>query len=118
MYVTGANLQLGKLDSLLPLLAIIIGFIPGCGPQIITTSLYLAGVIPFSAQIGNAISNVEMSFPCYCFSTQSSVHATLCKHNSCSDFILCLLFHCRSTFLISEDINTSKKTNSKLLCCR
>jgi hypothetical protein len=38
-------------------LAIVIGFLPGCGPQILVTSLYLNGAVPFSAQLGNAISN-------------------------------------------------------------
>lgn len=40
-----------------PAIAVAIGFIPGCGPQIVTTSLYLDGAIPLSAQLGNAISN-------------------------------------------------------------
>jgi hypothetical protein len=30
----------------LPLVAMLIGFIPGCGPQIVVTTLYLAGAIP------------------------------------------------------------------------
>ena len=38
-------------------MAIIIGFIPGCGPQIMITSMYVSGQIPMSAQIGNSISN-------------------------------------------------------------
>jgi len=41
----------------LPAAAIIAGFIPGCGPQIVVTSLYLDGAMPLSAQLGNAISN-------------------------------------------------------------
>lgn len=41
----------------LPLLAIFIGVIPGCGPQIITTTMYINGELPLSAQLGNAISN-------------------------------------------------------------
>ena len=40
-----------------PAMAVLIGLIPGCGPPIITTSLYLDGAIPLSAQLGNAISN-------------------------------------------------------------
>ena len=42
---------------LVPLVAIIVGFIPGCGPQIVITTLYLTGTIPLSAQFGNAIAN-------------------------------------------------------------
>ena len=42
---------------LAPLIAVIIGFLPGCGPQIIVTTLYIQGIIPFSALTANAISN-------------------------------------------------------------
>lgn len=44
-------------SPLLPLVAVIIGFIPGCGPQILVTSLFISGMVPFSALVGNAISN-------------------------------------------------------------
>ena len=40
-----------------PLIAVLIGFLPGCGPQVLITTMYLSGIIPLSAQIGNAISN-------------------------------------------------------------
>jgi hypothetical protein len=39
------------------LIAILFGFLPGCGPQIVVTTFYLNGFIPLSAEIGNAISN-------------------------------------------------------------
>lgn len=42
---------------LVPAMAIVVGFIPGCGPQIMMTSLYLSGAVPLSAQLGNAIAN-------------------------------------------------------------
>ncbi|MBN2886414.1 MAG: arsenic efflux protein, partial [Chromatiaceae bacterium] len=42
---------------LMPAMAIVVGFIPGCGPQIVVTSLYLSGAVPLSAQLGNAIAN-------------------------------------------------------------
>ena len=42
---------------LLQLIAILIGFIPGCGPQVLVSTLYINGLVPFSASIGNAISN-------------------------------------------------------------
>ena len=55
------DLELSSLFSsvaaLTPLVAVLIGFLPGCGPQILVTTLYLSGFIPLSAQIGNAISN-------------------------------------------------------------
>jgi hypothetical protein len=41
----------------LPLIAILIGFIPGCGPQILVTTFYINGLIPFSALLGNSIAN-------------------------------------------------------------
>jgi hypothetical protein len=41
----------------LPLISAIIGLIPGCGPQILVTTLYVNNSIPFAAQIANAISN-------------------------------------------------------------
>jgi len=41
----------------LPIAATIIGFIPGCGPQIVLTTFYVNGLIPFAAQVANTISN-------------------------------------------------------------
>ena len=62
----------------IPLMAIIIGFIPGCGPQIIITSTYLMGIIPLSAQIGNAISNDgDALFPVLAISPKVGLIATL-----------------------------------------
>ena len=55
-----------------------IGLIPGCGPQIIITSTYLMGVIPLSAQIGNAISNDgDALFPVLAISPKVGLIATL-----------------------------------------
>jgi len=62
-------------------LAIIIGFLLGCGPQILVTSLYLNGAVPFSAQLGNAISNDgDALFPAIALSPKSSAycHSVLC----------------------------------------
>ena len=60
-----------------PLVAILIGFIPGCGPQIITTTLYLAGTIPLSAQFGNAISNDgDALFPALALAPRAAIIAT------------------------------------------
>ena len=42
---------------LLPLIAVLVGVIPGCGPQVLVVTLYVKGVGSFSALIGNAISN-------------------------------------------------------------
>jgi len=61
-----------------PVAGVIIGMIPGCGPQIITTSLYLSGAIPLSAQIGNAISNDgDALFPAIALSPKVALVATL-----------------------------------------
>jgi hypothetical protein len=62
----------------MPFIAVLIGMIPGCGPQIITTSLYLAGTIPLSAQLGNAISNDgDALFPAIALSPRLAIIATL-----------------------------------------
>lgn len=61
-----------------PLLAIVIGFIPGCGPQVLMTTLYLNGVIPFAALVGNAISNDgDALFPALAINRRVAVLATL-----------------------------------------
>jgi hypothetical protein len=36
--------------------AALIGLLPGCGPQIVLTGLYVSGVLPFSVLIANALS--------------------------------------------------------------
>ena len=62
----------------IPLIAIIIGFIPGCGPQIMITSMYVSGQIPLSAQIGNSISNDgDALFPAIAISAKAAIIATL-----------------------------------------
>lgn len=64
--------------GLLVLGAIIVGWIPGCGPQIILTSLYLQGQLPFSAQLGNAISNDgDALFPALALAPKAALVATV-----------------------------------------
>lgn len=66
------------LPAVAPLAGVLVGMIPGCGPQIITTSLYLSGAIPLSAQIGNAISNDgDALFPAIALSPKVAIWATL-----------------------------------------
>ena len=61
-----------------PLLAILVGLLPGCGPQIIVTSLYLSGYIPLSALMGNAISNDgDALFPAIAIAPRTAIVATL-----------------------------------------
>ncbi|WP_405600604.1 MULTISPECIES: putative manganese transporter [unclassified Pseudoalteromonas] len=63
---------------LAPLIAVLIGFLPGCGPQIIVTTLYIQGIIPFSALVGNAISNDgDALFPAIAMAPKAAVIATL-----------------------------------------
>ena len=63
---------------LLPLIAILIGFIPGCGPQVLVTTLFINGLIPFAAVIGNAISNDgDALFPAIALNPRAAFVATL-----------------------------------------
>ena len=61
-----------------PLMAVLIGLLPGCGPQILVTTLYLSGVVPLSAQIGNAISNDgDALFPALALAPKAALMATI-----------------------------------------
>ena len=61
-----------------PMVAILLGFLPGCGPQVLVTTMYLAGILPLSAQIGNAISNDgDALFPAIAIAPKVAVVATL-----------------------------------------
>jgi hypothetical protein len=61
-----------------PLIAVLIGFLPGCGPQIIVTGLYLTGAIPMAALLGNAISNDgDALFPAIALAPRAAIVATL-----------------------------------------
>jgi len=63
---------------LAPLIAVIIGFLPGCGPQIVVTTLYIQGIIPFSALAANAISNDgDALFPAIAMAPKAALIATL-----------------------------------------
>lgn len=60
-----------------PLIAVLIGFLPGCGPQIIVTTLYIQGIIPFSALAANAISNDgDALFPAIAMTPKAAIIAT------------------------------------------
>ncbi len=61
-----------------PLMAVLVGLIPGCGPQFLVTTLYLSGIVPLSAQIGNAISNDgDALFPAIAIAPRVAIIATL-----------------------------------------
>jgi hypothetical protein len=67
-----------SIAPLLPLIGVMIGFLPGCGPQVIVTTMYLQGLIPFSAQLGNAISNDgDALFPAIAVAPKVSIIATI-----------------------------------------
>jgi len=80
IYFTGFDLK-SLFDiwlGFVPLIAILLGFVPGCGPQIVVTTFYLNGHIPFSAEIGNAISNDgDALFPAIALAPKAAVIATL-----------------------------------------
>lgn len=70
--------MLAVAGPLVILAAIAVGFIPGCGPQIVVTSLYLSGALPLAAQLGNAISNDgDALFPAIAAAPRAAVVATL-----------------------------------------
>lgn len=61
-----------------PLIGVLIGFLPGCGPQIIVTGLYLQGVAPLSTLLGNAISNDgDALFPAIALAPKAAIMATI-----------------------------------------
>ena len=61
-----------------PLIAILFGFLPGCGPQVVVATFYLNGFIPLSAEIGNAISNDgDALFPAIALAPKAAIMATL-----------------------------------------
>ena len=65
-------------SGLTPMVAILIGFLPGCGPQVLVTTMYLAGILPLSAQIGNALSNDgDALFPAIAIAPRVAIVATL-----------------------------------------
>ncbi len=61
-----------------PLVAILFGFLPGCGPQIVVATFYLNGFIPLSAELGNAISNDgDALFPAIALAPKAAIIATI-----------------------------------------
>jgi uncharacterized membrane protein YhdT len=78
--IAGLDLQswFEAVGILVPLIAILIGFIPGCGPQILVTTFYINGLIPFAALIGNSIANDgDALFPAIAINPKVAIIATL-----------------------------------------
>jgi hypothetical protein len=78
--VTGVDLggAFAVWGPLVPAIAVLVGLIPGCGPQILVTSLYLSGGVPLSAQLGNAIANDgDALLPVLAVAPKAALFATL-----------------------------------------
>jgi hypothetical protein len=76
----GLDLELlfQSIAPLLPLMGVLVGLIPGCGPQVLVTTLYLNGIIPFAALMGNAVSNDgDALFPAIALNPKAAIVATL-----------------------------------------
>tara|TARA_B110000438_G_C15814430_1_gene651289 strand:- start:420 stop:1586 length:1167 start_codon:yes stop_codon:yes gene_type:complete len=80
MYFTSIDLK-SLFDiwlPIVPLIAIIFGFLPGCGPQVVVATFYLNGFIPLSAELGNAISNDgDALFPAIALAPKAAFIATI-----------------------------------------
>lgn len=65
--------------GVLPIIATAcIGLIPGCGPQIVTVTLYTQGVIPFSALVSHTISqDGDALFPLLAMNHRAALLATV-----------------------------------------
>ena len=80
MYFTSVDLKIffDLCAPFVPLVAILFGFLPGCGPQVVVATFYLNGYIPLSAELGNAISNDgDALFPAIALAPKAAVFATL-----------------------------------------
>ncbi len=80
MYFTNIDLKIffDLWLPLVPLVAILFGFLPGCGPQVVVATFYLNGYIPLSAELGNAISNDgDALFPAIALAPKAAIIATL-----------------------------------------
>lgn len=72
------NLLLNQGGFLVVVAAVLIGLVPGCGPQILLAGLYIAGGIPFSALMANAICNDgDALFPLLALSKKSAFLVTI-----------------------------------------
>ena len=80
MYFTNIDLKLffDLWLPFVPLIAILFGFLPGCGPQIVVATFYVNGYIPLSAELGNAISNDgDALFPAIALAPKAAILATI-----------------------------------------
>ena len=60
------------------IIGVLVGIIPGCGPQIIFVTLYTKGLVPFAALLANAISqDGDALFPLIAIDKRSALWATV-----------------------------------------
>ncbi|MFO6423533.1 putative manganese transporter [Motilimonas sp. KMU-193] len=61
----------------LPFVGLTIGLLPGCGPQMLVTGLYLSGALPLSTQIANGLANDgDALFPALAMAPKAALAAT------------------------------------------
>lgn len=95
LYWTGFNLASAftEWSAYIPLMGVVIGLLPGCGPQILVTSLYISGAVPLSAQLGNSISNDgDALFPAIVLAPKAALMATL--YSSIPALIIAYSYYC------------------------
>lgn len=80
-YLAGETLITGFLSQtgiMAVIIGVLIGIIPGCGPQIIFVTLYTRGLVPFAALLANAISqDGDALFPLIAIHKRSALWATI-----------------------------------------
>ena len=80
-YVTGEVLItafLSQTGLIAVILGVLVGMIPGCGPQIIFVTLFTRGMVPFSAVLANAISqDGDALFPLIAIDKRSALWVTI-----------------------------------------
>lgn len=80
-YLVGETLMTGFLTQtgiMAVVIGVLIGIIPGCGPQIIFVTLFTKGLVPFAALLGNAISqDGDALFPLIAIHKRSALWATI-----------------------------------------
>lgn len=60
------------------LIGVLVGIIPGCGPQVVFVSLYLKGMFPLAALLANAVSqDGDALFPLIAMDRQAAFWATV-----------------------------------------
>lgn len=72
------DINVGRAGVLPVVVTACIGLIPGCGPQIVTVTLYTEGVIPFSALVAHTLSqDGDALFPVIAMNARAAVWATI-----------------------------------------